>query len=82
MTIPGGDDVYTSFGVEALGKANVAANVAIDMFLDPVATQSLDPNTHKYEIMVWMGIVGEAYPIGYFEDDGFEYTQMMGDVNL
>lgn len=81
MTLESDED-YGGFNVANLASAEVAANVAIDMFLDPNPTAAQNPDSHMYEIMVWFGQIGEAYPIGFYDSDGYQYSQMMGGVNL
>lgn len=47
----------------ALGSCR--ANVAVDIFLDADATRSKDPCIASYEMMVWLDMMGDIYPIGH-----------------
>lgn len=65
-----------------LNDVGAVANVAFDMFLDPDATNSTDATAAMYEMMIWIGKVGDPYPLGYDEKNATCYTQQLGSYNL
>lgn len=71
-------------GVDTSGLNDVGAvaNVAFDMFLDADAANSTSAVAAKYEMMIWIGMVGNPYPLGYDEGNATCYTQQLGSFNL
>lgn len=71
-------------GVDTSGLNDVGAvaNVAFDMFLDPDETNSTSATAAMYEMMIWIGKVGDPYPLGYDEKNATCYTQQLGSYNL
>lgn len=71
-------------GVDSSGLSNVAtkANVAFDLFLDHDGEKSTSALDAGYEIMVWIGRVGQPYPLGYDSNNAVCYTQQLGSLNL
>lgn len=65
-----------------LNDLGAVANVAFDMFLDPDLTNSTSAIAAQYEMMVWIGRVGNPYPLGYDEKNATCYTQQLGSYNL
>lgn len=50
----------------AMTAADVNANVAIDMFIDPDSSKSKDTDNAKFEVMVWFGQFGDStFPVGW-----------------
>lgn len=71
-------------GVDASGLSDqqAKANVAFDMFLDADSDKSMSATAAAYEIMVWIGQVGEPYPLGFDSENATCYTQQLGSANL
>lgn len=71
-------------GVDDSGLSNVGAkaNVAFDLFLDKDEENSTSAINAGYEIMVWIGRVGQPYPLGYDAKNATCYTQQVGSSNL
>jgi hypothetical protein len=46
-----------------LGGRGTVANVAFDMFVDDEPTKCGDPITAEVEIMIWVGTIGNPYPL-------------------
>lgn len=65
-----------------LNDVGAVANVAFDMFLDVDQTNSTSATAAKYEVMIWIGKVGDPYPLGYDEGNATCYTQQLGSFNL
>lgn len=72
----------TGVDTSGLNDLGAVANVAFDMFLDPDATNSTSAIAAQYEMMVWIGKVGDPYPLGYDEKNATCYTQQLGSYNL
>jgi len=53
---------FESSGLEAI---QAKANVAFDSFLDVDQVSANSTTTATYEIMIWIGTIGSAKPIGY-----------------
>ncbi|CAI7564273.1 unnamed protein product [Penicillium palitans] len=61
-----GDTTAASTNVQALANANLATNVAIDMFLDTDSDKALNGTQAKFEVMVWFWMSNEeAQPHGW-----------------
>lgn len=74
-----GSSEPTTVDISALTSANVATNVAIDMFLDDDKSKSTDPEKAEFEVMVWLGAFGTAtQPIGLA--DGSKATETINGV--
>ncbi|KAH7382006.1 concanavalin A-like lectin/glucanase domain-containing protein [Cadophora sp. MPI-SDFR-AT-0126] len=50
---------------KSLEEVNAAANVIIDMFLDPSPVSANSTTLPKYEVMIWLSEVGGKKPIGF-----------------
>lgn len=55
----------SSSNVQDLAAIDAAANVVVDMFLDPDPTKANSTTLPKYEVMVWIGSLGDKRPIGF-----------------
>jgi hypothetical protein len=65
-----GDSAASVNDDTSLSAENLNANVCVDMFVDPDATNSQDTTTAAYEVMVWLGRWGSAtLPIGWLEGE-------------
>lgn len=71
-------------GLDANGLTDVEAkaNVAFDMFLDPDEDKANSATAAMYEIMIWIGQVGDPYPLGFDSENATCYTQQLGSFNL
>jgi hypothetical protein len=63
---------------EGLASLNTRADVVLDMFVDPNPNISTQPSTPKYEIMVWIGNIGAASPVGYSESEDLAVYRLGG----
>ncbi|KAI1073555.1 nucleotide-diphospho-sugar transferase [Whalleya microplaca] len=63
-----------------LSSINVTANVAFDMFFDTNSSAAGDATTASTEVMIWLGIVGSAQPLGYTTDRSC-FTQQLGSTD-
>lgn len=86
-----GNDIAPSNDDATLSAENLNANVCVDMFVDPDATNSQSTTSAAYEVMVWLGRWGTAtLPIGWLEgerliltvDDGTSFGLFYGDNAL
>lgn len=68
--------------VSALNGVGTKANVAYDMFLDPDEEKSTSATTAMYEVMIWIGQIGNPYPLGFDSENATCYTQQLGSFNL
>ncbi|KAF1809566.1 concanavalin A-like lectin/glucanase, partial [Eremomyces bilateralis CBS 781.70] len=57
----------SSFDAAGLVANSVTANVAIDMFVDADPAKSQNETLAKYEILIWLGTIGQPYPLGWNE---------------
>lgn len=64
-----------------LASLDVIANVAFDMFLDTNSSKASDATTASTEIMIWIGKVGKAQPLGYSSTRTC-FTQQLGSTDL
>lgn len=71
-------------GLDATGLNDVGAiaNIAFDMFLDPNPAKSTSATQANYEMMVWIGKIGEPQPLGFDSENATCYTQQLGSYNL
>jgi len=60
--------------------ANMICNVALDMFADTDPKAAQNETMAQYEIMVWYGIFGGPWPLGYAS--GAKVTKSIGDVEF
>ncbi|KAJ4422120.1 hypothetical protein N0V82_003203 [Gnomoniopsis sp. IMI 355080] len=65
-----------------LSSVGAKANVAFDMFLDQDEENSKSAVDAGYEMMVWIGQVGQPFPLGYDSRNAACYTQQLGAFNL
>lgn len=67
---------------DSIGSAKAKCNVAFDLFLDRDPDNASSAINASYEIMVWIGRVGDPYPLGYSSQNASCYTQQLGSFNL
>lgn len=67
---------------KSISSAKAKANVAFDIFLDKDSKNAASATKAGYEIMVWIGRVGQPYPLGYNSKNASCYTQHLGSSNL
>lgn len=67
---------------DSVGSAKAKCNVAFDLFLDLDPDNASSAVNADYEIMVWIGRVGDPYPLGYSSKNATCYTQQLGSFNL
>jgi len=80
-TYASGDDAVTEVDSNSLLASNLNANVAVDMFLDPDQSNSMDPSSASHEVMVWLGQYGLATePLG--QNTGVVTTQSVNGTTL
>lgn len=72
----------TGLDVGGLRGVGTKANVAYDMFLDADPARAASATTARYEVMVWIGQVGDPYPLGFDSENATCYTQQLGALNL
>jgi hypothetical protein len=86
-----GDSIAPTNDDAALSAETLNANVCVDMFADPDATNAQNTTSAAYEIMVWLGRWGTAtLPIGWLEgerliltvSDGTSFGLFYGDNSL
>lgn len=54
----------SAFEASALQGVDAIADVAFDLFIDPIQKNSNSTTTPSYEIMFWLGTIGNVLPIG------------------
>jgi xyloglucan-specific endo-beta-1,4-glucanase len=67
---------------EDLDVIDAAADVVVDMFLDPNQETANSTTLPKYEIMVWIAAFGGKKPIGYNSSLTNLPTYSLGGANL
>ncbi|KAG8165165.1 hypothetical protein KVR01_005440 [Diaporthe batatas] len=72
-------DVFDANGLDDVGAK---ANIAFDIFMDPDKRKATSATAAKYEMMIWIGKVGEPQPIGFRSENATCYTQQLGALNL
>lgn len=76
-------DPNTEPNASALKKADVEANVCIDIFADPDKKTSTVASKQMYEIMIWFGQFGKgALPVGNTEPLDPPVVTLMQDTEL
>lgn len=65
-----------------LSAINAAANVVVDMFLDPNRNTSNSTTLPKYEVMVWIGALGGKKPIGFSSSITNPPVETLGNTEL
>ncbi|CAN8099144.1 unnamed protein product [Discula destructiva] len=65
-----------------INSAKAKCNVAFDLFLDRDPENASSAVNAAYEIMVWIGRVGQPYPLGYDSKNASCYTQKLGSFNF
>lgn len=71
----------TTIDVAALTKAELNANVCVDMFVAANEAESKITEKADFEVMVWLGKFGaSADPLGYTK--GVRATKTVGGVDL
>lgn len=72
-------DVFDANGLDDVGAK---ANIAFDIFMDSDKQKAASATEAKYEMMIWIGQVGDPEPIGFKSDNATCYTQQLGSFNL
>lgn len=62
-----------AFDADGLIENSVTANVAIDMFADEDVAKAQNETLAKYEILIWLGTIGNPYPLGWNQST-WDYT--------
>jgi hypothetical protein len=75
LSVPGLDS-------SGLAKLDASANAAFDIFADRNAASSQNETEAETEIMVWLGRVGYAEPLGYDDGDAFLAKVTAGHTEL
>lgn len=82
-SMTGGNKPSDQLGMDdSVGDAKAKCNVAFDLFLDLDPDNASSALNADYEIMVWIGRVGDPYPLGYSSKNATCYTQQLGSFNL
>lgn len=71
-----------AFDANGLNDVGTKANIAFDMFMDPDPDNATSATAAKYEMMVWIGQVGNPEPLGFNSKNATCYTQQLGSLNL
>jgi Glycosyl hydrolase family 12. len=66
----------------ALAQEDVFANVAFDLFVDHNPSESQGETSAETEVMIWLGMFGYAYPLGYKRPAKCRVTMTIGHVEL
>jgi len=67
----------SSTGVQGLASTKAVCNVALDLFADKDPKAAVSEIDAGYEIMIWFGRFGTAYPLGW--DQGKVWSQTIGN---
>lgn len=67
---------------DGLNDVQTKANIAFDIFMDPDKDNSTSATAAKYEMMIWIGQIGEPQPLGFDAENATCYTQQLGSLNL
>ena len=80
---PGQDATSSARLIDAggLDELDTVANIAFDLFADPDSDKALSATTAATEIMIWIGTVGNPWPIGYSSKRTC-FTQALGPIHL
>ncbi|ROV97272.1 hypothetical protein VSDG_04789 [Cytospora chrysosperma] len=78
------NDPSRRVGVDASGLTDVGtiANIAFDMFMDPDADNATSATAAKFEMMIWIGQIGQPQPLGFSSKNATCYTQQVGSFNF
>ena len=60
-----GTGAVNVFDIEGLTSIGAKADVTLDFFLDPDATQSTNVTNPMFEVMIWFAALDSTEPIGY-----------------
>ena len=71
-----------SIDSSGLAKLDVSANAAFDIFADRDPGNSQKETEAETEIMVWLGRVGRAQPLGYAGSESCRAKLIAGHVEL
>lgn len=71
-----------SIDSSGLAKLDVSANAAFDIFADRDPGNSQKETEAETEIMVWLGRVGRAQPLGYAGSESYRAKLIAGHVEL
>jgi hypothetical protein len=58
------------------------ANVAIDLFADPDPSVAVVEAKAAYEIMVWIALIGDPKPLGFYDSQAPALTQVVNSIQL
>ncbi|KAJ0108455.1 hypothetical protein J7T55_002059 [Diaporthe amygdali] len=70
------------FDTNGLNDIGAKANIAFDMFMDMDKVKAASATAAKYEMMIWIGQVGNPYPLGFDSENATCYTQQLGSFNF
>lgn len=78
------NDPSRRVGLDASGLSDVeaVANIAFDMFMDTDEANSTSATAATFEMMIWIGQIGQPQPLGYNSENATCYTQQLGSFNL
>jgi hypothetical protein len=65
-----------------LNDVGTIANIAFDMFMDPDTDNATSATAAKFEMMIWIGQIGQPQPLGFSSKNATCYTQQVGSFNL
>lgn len=71
-----------SIDSSGLAKLDVSANAAFDIFADRNPDNSQKETDAETEIMIWLGRVGHAQPLGYSGTESYRAKVTVGHVEL
>ncbi|KAK4237943.1 hypothetical protein C8A03DRAFT_15562 [Achaetomium macrosporum] len=71
-----------SIDSSGLARLDVSANVAFDLFADRNAARAQEETKAETEIMIWLGRVGQAQPLGYNDSDSCCAKVTVGHVEF
>lgn len=52
------------------------------MFMDPDEANSTSATAALFEMMIWIGQIGQPQPLGFDSKNATCYTQQLGSYNL
>ncbi|KUI57551.1 Endoglucanase cel12A [Cytospora mali] len=78
------NDPSRRVGLDASGLNDVGAiaNIAFDMFMDPDEANATSATAAKFEMMIWIGQIGQPHPLGFDSENATCYTQQLGSFNF
>lgn len=63
-----------------LSALDARANVVLDMFVDSSSKALEASSSSKYEVMIWIGKIGWALPLGYYGSGHRAVYQLGGAI--